>query len=319
MAVETGKMVFEMKGPVRFFFAAVSFCFLFSNCKKEPLTFQYLFLGHPYDWKSEGDRIDPRLEKLSLASFDQVWLGGDVCARLTEKPSTLVYLDSVFHFKKGNVHWAYGNHDLLYGNREWIEDRTGRPEFYAVSENGVCIAVINTQLFIYPRVNPPADFCARLDAQFDFLKTLADTISAPSHLVLLHHYCLMTNGLSGGNLELGQFWNFYEPNLQVACTGRGTFEEKIYPLLKKVQQKGVRVILVGGDFGMRAKTFQYQTADGIWFLGSGINNSVGDPATAPEYVTNFDPDKILLFEHRPEERALDWKFIDLDSLLTSYH
>ena len=88
----------------------------------------YLFLGHPYDWK-DGYRIDPRLEQLDLQTYDQIWLGGDVCSRTTEKESTLEYLDSLFDLGSDRLHWTLGNHDVMFEQEHFITNRTGKNDF----------------------------------------------------------------------------------------------------------------------------------------------------------------------------------------------
>ena len=274
----------------------------------------YLFLGHPYRWVESGDRIDPRVEALPLDTYDQLWLGGDICAKTTAQPGTLAYLDSLFQFENGNVHWAWGNHDVKYGHEEWIEATTGRPDYYAEWLDGLLLVVLNTNLLQWPNANPPAEFCRRMEEQFALLEAVADTTRAASHVVILHHYGLLTDSLSGGAYSLDTVFNYYKPFLKWKCRpGDATFAQAVYPMLLRVQQRGIQVVLVAGDLGQRAKQFAWQSPQGIRFLGSGINNSA-DPAHAPDYVTNFDPDKVLVFRHDPQERKLEWNFQDLDSL-----
>ncbi|MBK8491012.1 MAG: metallophosphoesterase [Saprospirales bacterium] len=289
-------------------FLAASLLFL-SACQKPPQSHSYLFLGHCYQWIGSGDRVDPRVAALPLAQYDQIWLGGDVCAKTTLQPEILQYLDSLFQFQRRNVHWTWGNHDVQYGHEDWIQATTGHPDFYAQWVDGILLVVLNTNLFQWPNACPPADFCRRMEAQYTMLQTLADTVSAASHVVMLHHYDLLTNELTQGEFDLDTVFNYYKPFLKVQCQpDTATFEKAIYPLLMQIRKKGIEVILVGGDLGQRAKSFEFQTADRIWFLGSGINNSA-DPARAPAYVTNFEPDQVLVFEHDPVARTLEWKFI----------
>ena len=62
-----------------------------------------LFLGHPYNWRTENT-IDPRLEHLPLSAYDGIWLGGDVCARSSKAAATLRYLDSLFQLASSSTH-----------------------------------------------------------------------------------------------------------------------------------------------------------------------------------------------------------------------
>ena len=286
--------------------------FLLAACRHDNSTHSYLFLGHCYQWIGPGDRVDPRVAALPLDRYDQIWLGGDVCAKTTLQPATLVYLDSLFRFGRGNVHWTWGNHDIQYGNEDRLMATTGHPDYYARWVDGLLLVVLNTNLLQWPNSRPDSLFCKRMEGQYRMLETLADTVSAASHVVVLHHYCLLTNDLTAGRYDLDTVFNYYKPFLKVRCQpDDATFEKAIYPLLKKIRNRGIEVVLVGGDLGQRAKSFEFQTADGIWFLGSGINNSV-DPARAPAYVTNFGEDLVLVFRYAPERRALSWKFLLLN-------
>jgi hypothetical protein len=65
---------------------------------------------------------------------------------------------------------------------------------------------------------------------------------------------------------------------------------------------------------MNAKTFAHRSAEGIWLLGSGINNSL-DKDYVPDYVTNLQPDSVLVFTHHPQTRAFNWSFVRLRDLV----
>lgn len=271
----------------------------------------YIFLGHPYDWH-DGTKIDPRLEKINYSrAFDQVWLGGDVCSRTIEKPSTLIYLDSIFHFKEGRTHWTWGNHDILYGNPERITETTGKPSFYTQWVDGFCLMVLNTNLF-WPYPSKPAqEDCAAKKAQMEMMEQLTDTIQKASHLVILHHHALFTELKPKAHTD---FFNVNATGMQMTCDSASFLTPWLYERLVKVHKRGVEVVLIGGDFGMRAKKYDYQTPEGIRMLGSGINNSV-DRRYAPEYVTTFDPDKVLILHRNTTAKSLNWEFADLDSLV----
>jgi hypothetical protein len=271
----------------------------------------YLFLGHPYDW-NQPDRIDYRLERLEFAQYDQIWLGGDVCSHLTEKPETLEYLDSLFDLGSERMHWSLGNHDIMHGNVEWITEKTGRPAFYTTWVDGICLMVLNTNLFWFFPDDPPAIDCAEKERQLEMIFRVADTVSAASHLVILHHHALFNElkiNASGNRIEV---FNINPVPVRATCDPESDFTAIVYSRLEKAQRRGVQVVLVGGDFGMQAKEFEFRTQEGIWMLGSGINNSL-DPRYAPEYVTTFDLDKVLVFKHFPKKRKLEWKFVKLEN------
>lgn len=296
-----------MKFNVAYLIGLLFLLAVLTSCRQERKPLQIIFLGHPYDWQSEGKRMDPRLEKIPFDTFDQVWLGGDVCGRLTEEKSTLLYLDSLFNFKKGNIHWAWGNHDLVYGNQDYLETITGKPGFYFAEQNGLGIMVLNTNLFYFPGGKIPPERCVAKNAQLEMIEAVADSIKDLSHLVVLHHHCLLSDTLSDFTIRPDSFFNLSHPEYWVSCKEKGTFTSVMYPHFKKIKEKGIEVVFIGGDVGMHSKRFEYQNPDGIWFLGSGINNSV-DKRYLPDYVWTTAPDEILLLTYQPGDAALHWKF-----------
>lgn len=274
---------------------------------------RYIFLGHPYDWQ-DWYGIDPRLESLDFSSYDQVWLGGDVCSRLTFKESTLDYLDSIFDLSSEKLQWTLGNHDIKYGNIDFISKRTGRNTFYSRSFDGICLLVLNTNLFRYFPPKQLQDDCDQRAEQLELIKNITDTIAQSSHLIILHHHAIMSELRRDSSGQIPEVFNTNYPGIQASCDSAFYLTDFLYPKLKAVRSRGVKVILVGGDFGMRAKEYEFQTPDSIVFLGSGINNSL-EFATAPDYVTSFDKDKILVFHRGVPKKSLLWEFVDLDALV----
>ncbi|MCB9266685.1 MAG: metallophosphoesterase [Lewinellaceae bacterium] len=303
----------------RFFCSARWFVFfsvaalVMAACQKAPSSQpeQYIFLGHPYDWNF-ADRIDPRLEELDYSGFSQVWLGGDVCARTAEHPSALPYLDSIFSMDK--VHWALGNHDYDYGNPQVILDYLQRPSFYTVWQNGYCLMVLNTNLFWFYPSAPPQRDCEEKAAQWAMIGAVADTIQKASHLIILHHHGLFNELKVNEEGDTLEAFNTNAMPIYGTCGPGSELTAVLYPRLVEVQNRGVQVVLIGGDLGMQAKSFEFQTPEGIWLLGSGINNSVNRDY-APEYVKDFGPDKVLLLEYERQKRELSWKFVELNGLV----
>ncbi|MFK7810360.1 MAG: hypothetical protein AB8F74_21325 [Saprospiraceae bacterium] len=293
------------------FTISILFLLLLSSCQKDQ-TKDYLFIGHSYNWQAPGgDRVDPRVEALDLDAYDQIWLGGDICGRTSQKASTLDYLDDLFGISQNRTLWAIGNHDIKSGTPSLISKKTKRPFSYSQHRDGITYLVLNTNTG-HPQL-PDMDsskICDALHQQFSLLKNIADTIQASSHLVVLHHHSLLTKNLVNGQKDLLDKWHFIAAYLKMSCTPHGTFEKLYYPLLTKIQQKGTQVVLIGGDLGQRAKRFEFQSKEGIWFLGSGINNSM-KKENVPKYVTNHNPDSILVFQHDLKEETLKWEFREL--------
>ena len=300
----------DLKIPFFLFFI----CLAHFSCERPSASKTYLYIGHAYQWGVEEDnRVDFRIEKLDLKKYDQIWLGGDLCARTTSDPKTLDYLDELFDLSNPDHHWSLGNHDVLQGNLQYIQNKTRRPSFYSRHFDKITLAVLNTN-FNHPQVPNEGDDCAEMEQQFQMLQNICDTISTSSHLMLLHHHNLLTNTIARNSLEIDTIFHFNRPTLSIRCNSDKTFENTIYPMLETVQQKGIQVILVAGDVGQRVKEFEYKSPEGIIFLGSGINNSV-EKEWAPEWVRNFNPDKLLLFHHDMKTHSLSWEFKELNKLL----
>lgn len=272
---------------------------------------RYIFLGHPYDW-NYADRVDARLEQLDYSAFHQVWLGGDVCSRTAEHPEALPYLDSLFGLHR--VHWALGNHDYDYGDPQLILDYLKRPSFYTLWQSGYCLMVLNTNLFWPYPSSPPQRGCEQKEAQWAMIRSVADTIRQASHLVILHHMGIFNDLKVNEKGDTIRAFNVNAAPIYGACGPDSEVTANLYPLLAKVQKRGVQVVLIGGDVGMQAKSFEFRTPEGVWLLGSGINNSLRREY-APEYVKDFGPDKVLLLEYDARQRELNWEFVDLDGLV----
>ncbi|MEL6863153.1 MAG: metallophosphoesterase [Bacteroidota bacterium] len=289
-------------------------CLLLLACQPETPSKKYLFLGHTYDWKSDdNNRVDPRIAALKPKLYDGIWMGGDICARSSGERATLVYLDSLLHLGASTTHWAVGNHDLTSGHPEMIPEFTHRPSFYQHYFDGIHLMVWNT-CFEHPQLPKYEAGCEEMNAQYQLIKNVCDTLQKADYFVILHHHALLTNSIARNDLDVDTLFHYYRPKSRFSCEPAGSFEELVYPLLTEVQQRGVQVILIGGDVGQRCKTFSYQSQEGIWFLGSGINNSMGSE-TIPPWVTNLNPDSILVFEHQIEKGRLSWKFYDLDEMV----
>ena len=305
-----------------FKFIIVLFSILFfQSCghdfeKKELETFHYFFAGHCYQWNSPNwGRTDYRLEKIGLDTFDQIWLGGDLVENLFHHPQNIEFVDSFFQVGKSTTHWAIGNHDVLdqKGNFSGIEKRTNRKTYSTSYQNGITILVLNTTEFSFPAYQNQPHECELLDGQMNLIKAVTDTIQNSSHLIILHHHALLTNEITDQKIKVEEVFNIYTPDFNIACEDRGTFSELVYPRLQEVQKRGVQVILIGGDTGLRVKEFDFKTKDGISFLGTGLNNSAGTDHR-PDYF-NPAPDKVLIFKHQPEIRKLEWGFRLLDDMV----
>ena len=298
-------------------FIILGLLFIIFSCQEKASDHQYIFLGHPYDWNAPN-RVDPRLASLNYSPFDQIWLGGDICSHLTAEPATLDSVDRIFDLSAPSTLWTLGNHDVLEGHEDWIRAHTKRPFFYTVWQDGICIMVLNTNLFWYYDSPSPLEKCEEKNQQLAMIQQVMDTIQKASHLVILHHLALFGDLRKNDQGIIPDSFNINPEHIRPSCDPNILLTEWWYPQLLKVEKRGVEVIFVGGDFGMRARQFEFHTPEGICLLGSGVNASL-KRENAPEYVTSFGKDKVLLFHHEPKLRRLTWQFCDLDSmLLVSY-
>lgn len=291
-------------------------CLWFIGCKQpasSPQVQAYLFLGHPYDWRTEN-RLDPRLELLDYSRFAGVWLGGDVCARTSKAPATLTYLDSIFALRSPHTHWAWGNHDLLEGEEQLLLAATDRPAYYTHWQDGLQIIVLNTNLFWHHPWPPAQEDCTAKAAQLEWLVSVLDTVQAAAQLVLLHHHGLFNEykkSPAGDTLQLDNVSAF---PVRPDCRAQGDFTREVYPYLRRIRQAGIKVTSISGDVGMRSKGYAFLTKDSIQLLGSGINNSL-DMDYPPDYVTNFSPDSVLVLEYDVPQQQLNWTFKRLSDLV----
>lgn len=298
-----------------FFLPFVLITFLFSNCNKQETEQiskkQYIFLGHSYDWLA-GNKIDPRLLLLDYSQYEGVWLGGDNCSHTTKEPGTVQYLDSIFNLSNPNSHWTVGNHDLLDGNIGRITEVTKRPFYYTHCDDGMCVLVLNTNLYW----QDPDDFpglCEERDRQLAFIQNFCDTLSYTKNLVILHHHAILNELRVNEKGEMLKLDNVNFKRVRSTCEKGASLTHDFYHYLVELKSRGVNVFCIAGDVGMVSKGYHIETKDGIHLLGSGINNSMNMDYPAP-YVKNFNPDTVLIVERYLENDSLGFNFVNLSEL-----
>ena len=270
---------------------------LSNNIQKKQIStkekLKYIFIGHCYQNGTEGNKVDYRLEKFDFSCYDGIWLGGDVCSEATLKFSTIKYLDELFNLSNPLTFWALGNHDTRNGNLEWVTQFTQRETYFVYNDNYLTSIVLNTTLV-------PVD-CYNINKQFEIIENVCDTIEDSSHLILLMHHGLWAD--VPGLLPPGAYCHSNLRYWNANCNDvNSNFVNAVYPLLVEVKNRGIEVICIMGDVGANKKKFEMISTDGIIFLGCGLYHNSPD-------------DYVLIFEHEPAKRKLEWKFCNLDSLM----
>ena len=269
-----------------------------------------MFIGHTYNWE-QSNTIDPRLERLNFDHCDGLWLGGDMCSATTEERRVLDYLDDYLLISRRTTLWALGNHDTNKGNIHFITEKTKKPTFYSQNDNGLTFLVIDN--FLDKEELYGDRTCELLQQQVDLIQSVTDTIQYSSHLIMMMH--MVTWGGSEPGMDTQNHANANAPWWRFTCDDASRFHQIIYPMLRKVKERGIEVLILSGDGGANSKGYHFEAMNGIHFFISGINNSIAKDRWKDLPQFNFEPDSVLLFEHRPNARTLEWKFKELNELV----
>ena len=244
----------------------------------------YIHLGHTRIFDTINQVIDPRIEKINIDPFDMVLLGGDLCEETSKRYDILEYIDGLFDVKNPNTLWAIGNHDDA--NLNDVNKITGRPTFYSYHKNNITFVVLYSVI--------PID-----GKQIELLKSVTDTISESSHLIVMTHNLLWL----AAHPEMADHRG--EKKFDWSCNYRASdrgWKYHVLPLLRKVMKKDIQVIALAGDIGNNKRVFEERTKDGIYYLASGNNPKNKDA-------------RFLHFKHHVRSGLLSWKFEHLEDFL----
>lgn len=273
----------------------IVFCLLlilFYACETESEKQRYIGIAHTRICDgSPPDVPDNRMAKLDLASYDIRLLLGDMACNSSKRTETLLILDSLFDMSNPATLFAIGNHDS--DDPISLSTQTQRPGYYTYSKNGIVFLILDTQL----------DQCRILGEQLALFEAVTDTISESKHLIILHHKLIWMPGhpqLAGmidsvsniGLCNSGEYCLFEHNN----------FYQDLYPRLEHLSENGVNVICLGGDIGIKSKSFEWDFNPNFHLLATGVNDeSPGD--------------RVLIFEHDLGSDQLTWAFTSIDSLV----
>lgn len=284
---------------MRYFLIQLIICssLFFIGCEAElPVEeelFTYAHFSHIRTRSETYQDIDARIKRINFNQFDLTLLGGDLCEDTSKEFETLVRLDSIFDFKSQSVLWAMGNHDNT--NIEHVKKITQKEVDYVVFENGIVFIVLDTHGEEDTDLNVTEE-------QISLVKSVTDTISSASHLIIMTHNLNWVNGHPEMREHCGKGVNDHYGWSTNFAVDYNNWHYEITPLLQRTQRKGVQVICLAGDIGNNVKSFEEHSADRIIYLASGIN-PVDDGV------------KFLLFKHVPPN--LYWEFVELDKYLAA--
>ena len=274
-------------------FLLLAIAFFTTSCVKdkiipapEPIIKTYLHIAHT---RTENNyEVDETVSKIDYSKFDLIWLGGDMEQLTSVDDSAMAVVDAVFDLKNKNTLWSIGNHD--YTDIQRVSKFTKRKSYYSYYKNGITFIVLDTQL----------DKCSISGEQQMMFDEVTDTLNNSSYLIILQHKLVwMYNNDSleklmetVPNAPLGNHSYSIYPN---------NFYTAVYPKLLKIKQKGIEVLCIAGDIGIKTSKFEYISPEGIFFLASGIHSG-------------HDGNKALLFTHDITNQKLSWKYILVSDL-----
>jgi len=253
---------------------------------KSANVFEYLHLGHTRT--NVNPLMDSEVEKIDYSKYEMLWLGGDLAYLTSQDKETISHVDSIFNLNNPNTLFALGNHD--YSDLNLLKEYTNREKYYSVHTNEITFIILDTQ----------DSLSNIIGAQKELFDNVIDTIRESTHLIILHHKLIWMYGSpileprisSVSNGDSGDCFYCINPN---------NFYHEIYPGLVKVKNRGISVLCIGGDIGVRTKEFEYITDEGIYFLASGINAGTPD-------------NKGLVFTHDVTNGNLTWNFKPIEDL-----
>lgn len=231
---------------------------------------------------NDNTEINAKASSIDYSQFGLTILGGDMLYLSSYDSQAMDFLDATFDLSANKTLWSLGNHD--YSDTSLVRSYTHRNNFYSYHQNGITYIVLDTQM----------DTCNIVNNQLELVKSVTDTISNSSHLILLTHKLI---------------WMVNHPTLhdKIPFTSNGHYEpysyslhdnnfyEDIYPKLVSVRNRGIEVICLAGDLGLFTNEFEYTTEDDIYYLASGLNDA--------SYS-----DRYLILDHNITQRTLSWSY-----------
>jgi hypothetical protein len=255
---------------------------------------KFIFVPHPRSEDRTNQSVYPEILNIDFTNYDVRMLGGDITYSTSKDSATLAYCDNLFNIGSPNTLWSLGNHDVQSGNRSLIKKFTGRESFYSYGRDGVTFIVLDTEL----DANGFANTFIK-DEQLQMVQSVCDSITESSVLILLlHRFMWMINN------------DYFKTMLtdSIAASSRSmdttNFYSDIYPLLQKVKNKGIKVLVFGGD---KSKiNIVYSPEDSITFYAARLADDL------PDSINN-----VIILDYNLRSKKITYNFIPLSEMIAS--
>jgi hypothetical protein len=266
----------------------------FDSFSQTDSVLRFIFVPHPRSDDQVNESVYSGLLRIDFKKFDMVMLGGDITYSTSKDSATLAYVNSLFNISSPNTLWGFGNHDVQSGHRSLIKKFTGRDSYYSYFRNGITFIVLDTELnaFSFQRTFISGN-------QLQMVRDVCDSIKESKYLILLHsRYIWMINN------------QYLKPRLtdSIAASSRSmdttNFYSDIYPLLQKVKNKGIKVLVFGGD---KSKiNITYSPEDSITFYAARLATDL------PDSINN-----VIVMDFDLQKKDLVCKYVPLTQMVTS--
>ena len=225
---------------------------------------KFIFIPHPRSEDRENLSVNPDIAKIDFSMYDVLLLGGDLTFDTDNSSATLAHCDSVFDLGNPNTLWSLGNHDVQSGHRQLIKDFTGRDSYYSYTRDGITFLVLDTEL----DANGSSSTFITGD-QLQMVQNVCDSIKDSRYLILLHHRLMWM-------INNDDFKDRLTDSIALSSRLLDTtnFYSDIYPLLQNVKNKGIQVLVFGGD--RSDFNVEYNPEDSITFYAAALSVDVPD-------------------------------------------
>lgn len=254
-----------------------------------------IFIPHPRSEDKVKQSVAKGIEDIDFNMFDVKMLGGDLTYYTSDERATMEYCDRLFDLDNLNTLWTFGNHDIQSNNLALIKEFTGRERYYSYFRDGVTFIVLDTE------INAEGfDRTFIKDDQLKMIKNVCDTINISMQLILLHHRLIWM--INNDELEKRLTDSIAASSRAMDTTN---FYSDIYPLLKEVKSKGIKVSAFGGD---KSKiNIEYSPEDSITFYAARLASDFSD-----------DLNNVIVARYNKENSKMVYSFVPLNSLKKIY-